>query len=213
MSDDVGMIRVFLLDDHEVVRRGIAAALEAESDLTVVGEAGTADEAIAGIRDQTPDVAVLDVRLGDGELRSLYGRAVALCFPSLYEGFGLPPLEAMASGCCLVASRTGAIPEIAIDGAHARLVEPGDVDALASAIQRVLEDPELRRTLGADNDEERALYRHVRCAGEVIDGILGGDDKGIQAVRLHKLLQLQYSRFVVVLYFHVYTTGLFGNFA
>jgi DNA-binding NarL/FixJ family response regulator len=67
MSDDVGMIRVFLLDDHEVVRRGIAAALEAESDLTVVGEAGTAEEAIARIRDQTPDVAVLDVRLGDGE--------------------------------------------------------------------------------------------------------------------------------------------------
>lgn len=67
MSDDGVMIRVFLLDDHEVVRRGIAAALEAESDLTVVGEAGTADEAIAGIRDRTPDVAVLDVRLGEGE--------------------------------------------------------------------------------------------------------------------------------------------------
>jgi DNA-binding NarL/FixJ family response regulator len=67
MSDDGGMIRVFLLDDHEVVRRGIVAALEAESDLTVVGEAGTADEAIAGIRDQMPDVAVLDVRLGEGE--------------------------------------------------------------------------------------------------------------------------------------------------
>jgi two-component system response regulator DevR len=67
MSDDGGMIRVFLLDDHEVVRRGIAAALEAESDLTVVGEAGTADEAREGIRDQMPDVAVLDVRLGDGE--------------------------------------------------------------------------------------------------------------------------------------------------
>lgn len=61
------MIRVFLLDDHEVVRRGIAAALEAEGDLTVVGEAGTATEALAGIRDRAPDVAVLDVRLGEGE--------------------------------------------------------------------------------------------------------------------------------------------------
>jgi DNA-binding NarL/FixJ family response regulator len=61
------MIRVFLLDDHEVVRRGIAAALEAESDLTVVGEAGTAEAALAGVRELAPDVAVLDVRLGDGE--------------------------------------------------------------------------------------------------------------------------------------------------
>jgi DNA-binding NarL/FixJ family response regulator len=61
------MIRVFLLDDHEVVRRGVAAALDAESDLTVVGEAGSADEAIEGIREHAPDVAVLDVRLGDGE--------------------------------------------------------------------------------------------------------------------------------------------------
>ena len=67
MSDNGTMIRVFLLDDHEVVRRGIAAALEAESDLTVVGEAGTADEAMVGIREHQPDVAVLDVRLGDGE--------------------------------------------------------------------------------------------------------------------------------------------------
>jgi two-component system response regulator DevR len=62
-----GMIRVFLLDDHEVVRRGIAAALDAEDDLTVVGEAGSADEAMAGIAEHRPDVAVLDVRLGDGD--------------------------------------------------------------------------------------------------------------------------------------------------
>jgi two-component system, NarL family, response regulator DevR len=61
------MIRVFLLDDHEVVRRGIAAALEAEDDLTVVGEARTAGEAISGIGESSPDVAVLDVRLGEGE--------------------------------------------------------------------------------------------------------------------------------------------------
>jgi two-component system, NarL family, response regulator DevR len=60
------MIRVFLLDDHEVVRRGIAAALEAEDDLTVVGEAGAAGEALDIIRECSPDVAVLDVRLGEG---------------------------------------------------------------------------------------------------------------------------------------------------
>ena len=78
------MIRVFLLDDHEVVRRGIAAALEAESDLTVVGEASTADEAITGIREHTPDVAVLDVRLGDGEHNGIaVCREITTEFPSV----------------------------------------------------------------------------------------------------------------------------------
>lgn len=67
----VTMIRVFLLDDHEVVRRGIAAALGAESDLTVVGEAGSAVDVIEEIRRCEPDVAVLDVRLGDGEANGI----------------------------------------------------------------------------------------------------------------------------------------------
>jgi len=59
------MARVFLLDDHELVRRGIRDLLWAEDDLQVVGEAGTADEALERIPQTKPDVAVLDVRLGD----------------------------------------------------------------------------------------------------------------------------------------------------
>jgi DNA-binding NarL/FixJ family response regulator len=58
--------RVFLLDDHEVVRRGIRDLLEAEDDLAVVGEAGTAEEAVGRILATSPDVCVLDVRLPDG---------------------------------------------------------------------------------------------------------------------------------------------------
>lgn len=60
------MIRVFLVDDHEVVRRGVAALLEAEDDIEVIGEAGTAEQAIARIPAVKPDVAILDVRLPDG---------------------------------------------------------------------------------------------------------------------------------------------------
>jgi DNA-binding NarL/FixJ family response regulator len=59
--------RVFLLDDHEVVRRGLRELLEAEDDLTVVGEAGTAAEAIERVPATRPDVAVLDVQLPDGD--------------------------------------------------------------------------------------------------------------------------------------------------
>ena len=59
--------RVFLLDDHEIVRRGLRELLEAEDDLEVVGEAGTADEAYRRIPATAPNVAVLDVRLPDGD--------------------------------------------------------------------------------------------------------------------------------------------------
>ena len=60
-------VRVFLLDDHEVVRRGIRDLVWAEDDLTVVGEAATAAEALERIAETRPDVAILDVRLGDGD--------------------------------------------------------------------------------------------------------------------------------------------------
>jgi two-component system, NarL family, response regulator DevR len=61
------MIKVFLLDDHEIVRRGLRELLEAHEDLTVVSEAGTAAEALTRIPATRPDVAVLDVRLPDGD--------------------------------------------------------------------------------------------------------------------------------------------------
>ena len=60
-------VRVFLLDDHEIVRRGLRELIDGEPDLEVVGEAGTAEEAMARIPPTRPDVAVLDVRLPDGD--------------------------------------------------------------------------------------------------------------------------------------------------
>lgn len=66
-SDDQRPIRVFLLDDHEVVRQGLTAMLESQPDMVVAGEAATAAQALARVPALRPDVAVLDVRLPDGD--------------------------------------------------------------------------------------------------------------------------------------------------
>ena len=88
-------------------------------------------------------------RLNREELRLLYSYADLFVFPSLYEGFGMPVLEAMACGAPVITSSTSALPEVA--GEAAVLVNPGDADALSRAMAEVLEDRDRRerlRTLG-----------------------------------------------------------------
>jgi glycosyltransferase involved in cell wall biosynthesis len=91
------------------------------------------------------------------QLRSLYQHAKAFVYPSRHEGFGIPPLEAMACGAPVIATRTGAIPEYG-DGV-ALLVNPGDRDALRDALVRVLRDAPLRRELRARGAERAKAYR------------------------------------------------------
>lgn len=81
----------------------------------------------------------------DEALRDLYAGAACLVFPSLYEGFGLPVLEAMSCGAPVVASNRASLPEVVGDAGI--LADPDDPDALASAVGRVLDDARLRATL------------------------------------------------------------------
>ncbi len=96
-------IRVFLVDDHEVVRQGLRFLLDAEDDIEVVGEAGTAAEAVTAILEAVPQVAVLDVRLPDGsgvevcrEIRSTNPAIAALMLTSFSEDEAL--LDAVVAG-------------------------------------------------------------------------------------------------------------------
>jgi glycosyltransferase involved in cell wall biosynthesis len=91
------------------------------------------------------------------KLRELYRRAKVFVYPSRAEGFGIPPLEAMACGAPVVATRVGAIPEFAGDAAL--LIDPGDRDALRAALLRVLREPALRRELRARGPERARRYR------------------------------------------------------
>ncbi len=88
--------------------------------------------------------------LPDDELAALVGSAEVACVPSLYEGFSLPTVEAMACETPLVVSRTGAIPEVVgRDGLCADLVTPGDADDLAATLARLLDDPVRRARMGS----------------------------------------------------------------
>jgi glycosyltransferase involved in cell wall biosynthesis len=95
------------------------------------------------------DIVHIGAGLSDAELAALFASAEIACIPSLYEGFSLPAVEAMASGTPIVASRVGALPEVlGTDGACAELVPAADVDALSRTLGALLDSPERRRRLG-----------------------------------------------------------------
>jgi glycosyltransferase involved in cell wall biosynthesis len=106
-------------------------------------------------------------RVDDRDLVALYSSAELLAFPSLYEGFAFPPLEAMACGTPVVAVRRGPLPEVCGDGptAAAELVAP-TAEALANGIQRVLGDARRREELIAHGRQRAARFSWARCAEE-----------------------------------------------
>jgi len=104
----------------------------------------------------------------DATLAVLYRLADVFVFPSLYEGFGLPPLEAMASGTPVVTSNVSSLPEVVGDAAL--LVDPRDAEAIAGAVQRILTDNDLRRSLvqkGLGRAHEFSWERSVRRIRDV----------------------------------------------
>lgn len=116
------------------------AAADPELGLVVAGRAGWGatelTEAVGGLTPEVRRRARLTGWLPDDERDDLLAGAAVLAYPSRYEGFGLPPLEAMAAGVPVVATDAGALPEVI--GAAASLVPAGDVDALAGALAAAL---------------------------------------------------------------------------
>jgi glycosyltransferase involved in cell wall biosynthesis len=105
-------------------------------------------------------------------LPALYRGAAALAYPSLYEGFGLPPLEAMACGTPVLTSNTTSLPEAVGDAAVT--VDPGSVEALVGGLARVLFDEALRREMRARGLARAATFRWSETARRLLAGLNGG---------------------------------------
>ena len=101
------------------------------------------------------------------ELIALYNRAEALVFPSLYEGFGIPVLEAMASGCPVLCSNVSSLPEVT--GNAALLFNPQDHDEISIAMRRIIEDKNLRIDLSVRGLRRAALFDWRKTVLETID--------------------------------------------
>lgn len=101
----------------------------------------------------------------DTQLRALYGRAAAYVHPSLYEGFGLTVLEAMAAGAPVIASRTTSLPEVAGDAGV--LVDPVDETSLSEAMLEILTDPDSARDLALRGKKRAAEFKWSDCANQM----------------------------------------------
>ena len=163
----------------DVALKGLQYLLEAVAKLrteraihlTVIGRAkpgGAADELIGklGLRDAVEFVTgVTDERIVE-----LYAQSELAVVPSLYEGFSLPAIEAMASGTCLVATDGGALPEVTgRDGDTVLSCKAGDAEALAATIRRGLDDADLRARVGAAGRQRADQWSWKHCAQLTVD--------------------------------------------
>ncbi|MCU0493532.1 MAG: glycosyltransferase family 4 protein, partial [Chloroflexaceae bacterium] len=104
--------------------------------------------------------------VADDDLPALLSGALAFVFPSLYEGFGMPVLEAMACGTPVLTSTTTSLPEVAADAAL--LVDPTDTDAIARGLARLVAEPALRSELRQRGLARAAQFTWARCAAETL---------------------------------------------
>ena len=170
----LGGRRYVLAVGSQSPNKNLAAAVEAmkllgDPDLLLVAAGGGNNRVFAA-------AAISDPRListgyvSDSQLRALYEHAACFVFPSFYEGFGLPPLEAMCCGCPVVVSDRASMPEVCADAAL--YCDPADPASLAAQLRRVLESESLRADLRAAGRARAAEFGWGRAAqqfGELLE--------------------------------------------
>ena len=142
-----------------------------ELKLLKIGAAGRSKEyrrdTIKQIADSgiSQDIIFVD-RASETDLAHYYSSAALLAYPSLYEGFGLPPLEAMACGCPVVTSNISGLPEVV--GNAGIIIDPYDIDSLAQAMKQVLTDNKKREEMVAKGLTQARKFSWERAAQETL---------------------------------------------
>jgi glycosyltransferase involved in cell wall biosynthesis len=177
LGDRLGLDRPFVMytggDDHRKNLEGLIRAfgrlpgdLRAAHRLAVVCSLGAERRRVLGEAIRAAGLSETDVRLlghvSEDDMAALYAGCALFVFPSLYEGFGLPALEAMQSGAPTVASDTSSLPEIV--GTPEALFDPASPDAIAATMARALADPDWRARLVARQAEHARTFTWARSA-------------------------------------------------
>ena len=145
----------------------LSESLRKEFDLILVGDVSKREDIRATVdRLGLSSQAKLVGRISDEELIAYYQQATVFVFPSLYEGFGFPVLEAMGCGCPVICSDRSSLPEVAGDAAL--LIDPNDSSQLAAALSRVLESPALQNELRTRSLARAGQFSWDRTAAETV---------------------------------------------
>jgi two-component system, NarL family, response regulator DevR len=161
------MVRVFLLDDHDIVRRGLTHLLDTQDDIEVVGEAGTAEEALSRIPPTRPDVALLDVRLADGdgvevcrEIRSRHPEIQCLMLTSFSDDEALfDAIMAGASGFILKQVKSEEIVQaVRFVASGQSLLDPA---VTGRVLERLRKGPEEDERLAKLSPQERNILELI----------------------------------------------------
>jgi glycosyltransferase involved in cell wall biosynthesis len=139
--------------------------IQKEFELVLVGPRGWGEGDESFAEQLGSRISVIDY-VETYKLAQIYNLASMFVYPSLYEGFGLPPLEAMACGCPVVTSRTASLPEVCSDAAC--YVDPKDIQSIAEGMYKVLTDNQLRHYLIEKGKERAKLFTWERTAKETL---------------------------------------------
>lgn len=142
-------------------------SLKREFKVVLVGARGWGEGISADVFQQVGDRIVVIDYVDTDTLACIYGMASLFVFPSLYEGFGLPPVEAMACGCPVVVSNAASLPEVCGDAGF--YVEPKEVSSIAGGICKVLTDSDLKRDLVAKGLQRARLFDWDKTAKETLE--------------------------------------------